>query len=172
DCERAAPALLENWRWLLLRLGVLMLDQIQQVQARDRALVAALRYRVPSGANGDPAPLLRQGIHELERRFAETAGLLREIVWTRDALFTKQRLAVRGVATLQQSYLQLDLVLEAWRGIVARLDRGELSTYEERRAVLGTALRACEERLRAATQGVSLVAPLQEFAWEPDRLAW
>ncbi|MGN6562160.1 MAG: hypothetical protein ACTHMU_05810, partial [Thermomicrobiales bacterium] len=172
DCERAAPALLENWRWLLLRLGLLMLDQIQQVQARDRALVAALRYRVPSGVNSDPAPLLRQGIHYLERRFAETDGLLREIVWTRDALFARQRLAVRGVAALQNSYLQLDLVLEAWRELVARLDRGELAAYDERRAVLGVALRACEERLRAATQGVGLVAPLQEFAWEQGAPTW
>jgi hypothetical protein len=170
--ETATPALLENWRWLLLRLGVLMLDQIQQVQTRDRALVAALRYRVPAGAQGDPALFLRQGIHHLERRFAETDGLLREIVWTRDALFARHRLAVRGVAALQNSYLHLDQLLEDWRALVARLDRGELTTAAERSTVLGAALRACEGRLRAATQGVALAPPLPEFAWEHGAPTW
>ena len=88
-CEGRQSALLDDWRWLNLRLAALMLDHVQQVLERDRRLAAELRYRVaawrslPGSTTG-----LRQTIQYLAEQFAQTDGLLREIVCTRDRLFS------------------------------------------------------------------------------------
>jgi hypothetical protein len=174
ECEATDPALGENWRWLLARIGVLMLDYLRQVVERDRRIAATLRYRVPTGSNFDPAPFLREGIHHLERQFAETAALLEEIVWTRDRLFALHKLAIRGVPKLQHSTMQLDVLLERWREIVAKLERGELASPTERRETLVAAMQAFEESQLGATRGIGLVDHLQEFAWEtgPPERKW
>jgi hypothetical protein len=171
--ERARPDLLENWRWLNVRLGVLLLDYIQRVLHRDRQLGKELRYRAAVWHHEpDPLPGLKQTIAFLERRFAETNALLDECVWTRDRLFALHKLAVRGVARLQHSYMRWDVVLEEWRRLVARLAAGELPAYPERRRALLAPLQAAEDSSRAAGRGVPLVAPLQEFAWEQGETKW
>jgi hypothetical protein len=173
DCEAREPALLENWRWLNLRLGALMLDWVQRVQRRDREIAAQLRYRVAGWRHApDPLPTLREAIAFLERRFAETAGLLDEIVWTRDRLFALHRLAVRGVPRLQHSYMQWDRVLAEWRKMPERLDRGELADFPERRAALLGPLQEAEDSARLALQGVELVEHIREFAWERGATRW
>jgi hypothetical protein len=151
-----------------------MLDYLQRVIERDRRIAATLRYRVPSGSNFDPAPFLHNGIQYLEREFAETTALLDEIVWTRDELYTRQRLAIRGVPRLQESTMGLDCLLQRWREIVARLDRGELSSPTERRQTLVAAMEAFEESQLGATRGIGLVDHIQEFAWEtgPPERKW
>jgi len=172
-CEASDPTLLENWRWLNLRLGALMLDYIQRVIERDRRLAAELRYRVAAWHHlPDPAPALKETIRFLERRFVETDGLLREVVWTRDELFARHKLAVRGVPKLQHSYQKLDLLLAAWQSVLARLERGELTDYQERHAALITPLRAAEESPRLATSGIELVDHLQEYQWEQGATSW
>jgi len=167
-CEAKDPALRENWRWLLARIGVLMLDYLQQVNERDRRFAATLRYRVPTGSNFDPAPFLREGIRTLEHAFAETAALLDEIVWTRDRLYALHKLVIRGVPKLQQSTMKLDCLLERWREIVARLERGELASPSERRQTLVAAMAEFEESQLGATRGIGLVPPIQEFAWQQN----
>jgi hypothetical protein len=171
-CEERRPDLLENWRWLNLRIGVLMLDHIQQVMARDRDLLAQVRYRAAVWRTWiDPAPGLRQTVRFLERRFAETNGLLAEIVWTRERLFDLHKLAIRGVARLQNSYIKMDLLLEEWRSILARLDEGELQDFPERYAAILRPLLVIENEPRRAAEGVALVSPLQEFPWHPHNLS-
>lgn len=171
-CEARDPALLENWRWLNLRLGVLMLDHIQRALRRDRRIAAELRYRVPSGADLDASPFLRDGIRYLERELGATDGLLREIVWTRDRLFALQWLAIRGVASLQQSYMRLDVLLERWKELLGRIERGELDDPRERRAALVAAMQGFEDSVRLATKGIGLVEHLQEYAWEHGPTDW
>ncbi len=172
-CETVAPELLENWRWLVLRLGVLMLDYIQQVQRRDRQLAATLRYRAAAWHSlPDPRPGLRRTITYLERRLRETDALLDECVWTRDRLFALQRLAVRGVSRLQRSYMKWDVLLERWRDVLERIERGELASFPERRAALVTPLQEAEDSMRLACTGMRVVAPLQEFAWESGETRW
>ena len=166
-CEMHQPELLDNWRWLNLRLGVLMLDCVQQVMHRDRRLAGRLRYRVAVLRHSlDPAPGLRQTIHYLEREFTATQALLRDIVWTRDRLFALHRLAVRGVARLQNSYMRFDVLLERWKEVLARLEEGEDMTYEERLQAIREPLADAEDSLRLAVAGISLVEHIQEFAWQ------
>lgn len=171
-CEQRDPALVDNWRWLLIRLAALMLDHMQQTVMRDRELAASLRYRVPGGSNFDPSMYLRDGIRYVTQRFAETEGLLRDIIWTRDALFAKQRLAVRGVANLQNSYMGLDRLVERWREVIAELERGGLVDHQARRATLTAAMSGFEESARAATRGIGLVEHLREYEWEEGPVTW
>jgi hypothetical protein len=172
-CESAAPELLSSWRWVQLRLGALMLDYLQRVVTRDRELAKALRYRVAAWRSlPDPVPGLKATIAHLECRFEETAALLREIVWTRDTLFAQQRLAVRGVAKLQHSYMRFDVLLERWREALARIERGELASFPARYAALVQPLEEAEESARLAGRGVPVVGPLQEFPWEPGASTW
>ena len=87
-CETREPTLIENRRWLNLRLAVLMLDYIQKVVERRRRIIARLRYRI-SFARFLPesAVKLRHTIQHLKKQFESTEALLREIVWTRDKIF-------------------------------------------------------------------------------------
>jgi hypothetical protein len=171
--ELQRPDLLENWRWLNVRLGVLMLEYIQRVLRRDRELGKQLRYRAAVWHHEpDPAPGVRQTIAFLERRFAETDALLQECVWTRDRLWDLNRLSVRGVRRLQHSYMNWDVLLEEWKAVLARMEAGELTSYPERRAALVTPLQRAEESVRTAGRGIPLVAPVQEFAWEEGETRW
>ena len=172
-CESRDPRLLDNWRWLNLRIGVLMLDHIQQVLERDRWLVATLRYRVASWRSAlDPTPGLRRTIHYLERIFGETDGLLQEIVWTRNKLFNMQKLAIRGVAKLQNSYMKLDVLLNRWKELLQQIERGELATFPERYKAIVLSMSETENSIRMATRGVPLVDHVQEFAWEKGATTW
>jgi len=172
-CEARKPDLLDNWRWLNMRVGALMLDHIQQVMVRDRELLAQLRYRVAVWRSWpDPTPGLRQTIHYLERRFAETDGLLREIVWTRDRLFDLHKLAIRGVAKLQNSYVKMDVILEKWKEALERMERGELESFPERYQALVGPLWEAERGFAELVEGVQLVDHIQEFAWEKGKTTW
>ncbi|MGH2559923.1 MAG: hypothetical protein ACRDJH_12725 [Thermomicrobiales bacterium] len=173
DCEGREPTLIENWRWLNLRLGVLMLDHIQRVVERDRRLAAEVRYRVASWQHAaNPLPGLRASIASIEQRFAETDGLLREIVATRDRLFARHKLAVRGVAALQNSYMRFDILIARWREVVVRVERGELASYPDRHAALTKPLRDAEVSVIDAMRGIALVDHIQEFAWEQGATTW
>jgi len=172
-CEAQKPDLLDNWRWLNLRVGVLMLDYIQQVMKRDRELAHQLHYRAAVWRSlPNPALGLRQTIHYIERRFAETDGLLREIVWTRDRLFDLHKLAIRGVAKLQNSYAKIDVLWEEWRKVLERIERGELESFPERREALLGPMYEITKGFRAAIEGVPLVEHIQEFAWEKGATTW
>ncbi len=177
DMVRAAEtldgALLENWRWLNLRIGALMLAYLQQVQRRDRELAAGLRYRIAAWRSlPDPLPGLTETAGYLERRLQESDGLLREIAWTRERLFALHKLAIRGVARLQASYAGFDRILARWRELLPRLAAGELADFPARYAAL------LEEPLRAERgaftqmEGLPLLPHLQEFAWESGRTVW
>jgi len=166
-CESQNPGLLDNWRWLNLRIGVLMLDYIRQVVERDRKVLAQLRYRVAVWRNWpDPTPGLRETIGYLEELFRETEGAVREIVWTRDKLFAMQKLAIRGVAKLQNSYMGLDVLLQEWKEILSRMEQGELRSFPDRYRAIMLPLQAAEDRIRLACKGIPLVEHIQEFAWE------
>lgn len=172
-CETNDPSLLNNWRWLTLRLGARMLDYLQQVVERDRQVAADLRYRAAVWHHDpDPTLAVRETIHYLERRFAETSGLLAEIVWTRDRLFAIHKLAVRGVTRLQQSYLRLDVLLEQWKEALARLERGELTDYEAKHAALIGPLREAEDSMRLSVRGIPLVDHLAEYPGESGPVTW
>jgi len=172
-CEASKPTLLDEWRWLNLRLGALMLDHIQQVVQRDRRMAAQLRYRIGVWrAWPDPVPGLRQTIQYLEREFEQTEELLHEIVWTRDRLFAMQRLAVRGVARLQNSYMKLDVLLGSYKDLLARLERGEQIPFPEQYQAILDPLRQAEDSLRLAVMGIPLVEHIQEFTWEKGATTW
>jgi hypothetical protein len=172
-CETASPALLDNWRWLNVRLGVLMLEYIQRVQQRDRELGKELRYRAAVWhSKPDPVPGVRQTVAFLERRLAETDALLAECVWTRDRLFQLHRMAVRGVTRLQRSYMKWDVLLEEWKQIAARIERGDLPTFPDKRAALLAPLQQAEDSIRAAGKGIRLVDFLQEYEWEAGETKW
>ena len=172
-CEAQQPDILNKWRWLNLRVGILMLEYIQRVMVRDRELLAESRYRVAVWRHSlDPIPGLRKTIHFFERRFSETDGMLREIVWTRDRLFEIHRLAIRGVAKLQNSYMKIDVLLEEWRSVLERLERGELSDYPERHKTLMAPLLSIEFAFEQGFRGVQIVDDLQEFAWEKGKTVW
>jgi hypothetical protein len=172
-CEAAVPALLDDWRWLVLRLGALMLDYIQRVQVRDRALGRELRYRVAGFRTlPDPTPELHAAIAFLEHRLTETDALLDECVWTRDRLFARNRLAVRGVVRLQRSYMRWDVLLERWQDVLARLEQGELPSFAEKRAALLQPLEQAEASQREAGAGVRVVEHLRELEWESGPKRW
>ena len=171
--EADDPGLLDNWRWLNLRLGVAMLSYVQRVLVRDREVAAELRYRAAVWHHDpEPSASVRETVHHLERRFAETGGLLDEIVWTRDRLFTLHKLAVRGVPRLQNSYLKLDVLLERWKEALARLERGELTDYAEKHAALIGPLREAEDSVRMGVRGVQLVEHIREYTWESGATTW
>ena len=173
SCEARAPRLLENWRWLNLRVAALMLEYLQQVMTRDRELVARLRYWVAVWRSlPDPTAVMCQAIHYLERRFAETDGLLREVAWTRDKVFRLNRLAIRGVARLQASYMKVDVMLQAWKEALAKMERGELASYPEKRWAIQEPLIAAEDSLWAGLEGIPLVKHVQEFVWEEGETEW
>ncbi|MBI2942254.1 MAG: hypothetical protein HYY04_17635 [Chloroflexi bacterium] len=172
-CEARDPSLLESWRWLSLRVAALMLDYLQRVIARDRQVAAELRYRAAVWRDRpDPRAELRETIRHLERRFDETDALLAEIVWTRDRLFAIHRLAVRGVARLQHSYMKFDVLLDRWKRTLARIEAGELPTFPERYEALIAPLREAEDSVRMAVEGVPLVEHVREFAWETGATTW
>ena len=172
-CEGKAPALLENWRWLTLRLGALTLDYLARVVRRDRDLAASLRYRVALFRDRpDPRAGLAAAIAYLEGRFAETRALLDEIVWTRDRLFAIHRLAVRSAERLQASYSRFDVCLARWKETLARIEAGELADFPTRRAEILGPLQEAEDSARLAGAGVPLVGPLQEFEWERGPTSW
>lgn len=172
-CESKDLSLLDNWRWLNLRIGVLMLDHAQRVYERDRRLLGHLRYRVALWRHWlDPTPGLRQTIVYLEDLFSETEGLLREIVWTRDKLFAMQKLSVRGVAKLQNSYMKLDVLIEEWKKVLERIEKGELKDYRERFEAILKPLMAAEDNMRLACKGIPLVEYIQEFPWEKGAPKW
>lgn len=173
DCEATQPDLLGSWRWLNLRIGVLMLEYIRQVMERDRRLAAQLRYRVAVWRSWpDPMEGLRGTIAYLEAQFEPTHALLAEIVRTRDDLYRLGKVSIRAVARMQDSYLGLDLVLQEWRALLARLERGELPDYPERSHAINAPLARAEESLAAAMRGVELVAPIREFPWEAGGPRW
>jgi len=173
QCEAIVPDLLSNWRWLNLRIAVLMLDYLQQVLERDRRLAAQLRYRVAAWRSWpDPTEGLRGTIVYLEGQFEPTRALLAEIVRTRDELYRLGKVAIRAAIRLQDSYQGLDRVLAEWRRVLERLERGELRDYAERARALAEPLNAAEESLASAMRGVPLVGPLQEFPWETGEPRW
>ncbi len=173
DCESEEPELLGNWRWLNLRIGVLMLDYIRQVMERDRRLAAQLRYRAAVWRSWpDPTEGLRGIIAYLDSQFAPTRALLAEIVRTRDDLYRLGKVSIRAVARMQDSYLGLDVVLEEWRELLARLEQGELPDYPERSHSINAPLARAEEALAAGARGIELVAPLREFPWEEGAPRW
>jgi hypothetical protein len=150
-----------------------MLDHIQHVVHRDRRLAAQLRYRVAVWRYWlDPTPGLRQTIQYLEREFAQTGNLLREIIWTRDRLFALEKLAVRGVARLQNSYMKFDVLLAEWKSLLARLDGGEPMPFPERLQAILTPLVRAEDSIRLAGEGTPLVEHIREFAWEKGATTW
>jgi len=172
-CEARDPSLLENWRWLNLRVGTLMLHYIQEVTVRDRELLAELRYRIAVWRSlPDPRPGLRRTIAFLEQRFQETDGLLREIVWTRDRLFELHKLAIRGVAKLHASFMRFDVILEEWKQVLERLERGELREFPARYEALLATPMATESSFAKLFEGVQIVGDLQEFAWETGKTVW
>lgn len=171
--ELSRPDLMENWRWLNVRLGVLMLEYIQQVLHRDRLLGKELRYRVAVWhSKPDPTPGLRQTMTYLARRLSESDALLDECVWTRDHLFAKQKVAVRAAVRLQRSYLTWDVLLQQWQEALVRLEAGEYQTFPEKRAALVLPLQAAENSVRMAGKGVPVVPPVQEFPWESGETQW
>jgi hypothetical protein len=171
--EARAPALLENWRWLNLRIAVLMLVYIARVTARDRALAREMRYRLHAFETLlDPVPGLESMIAYLEEQFSEDSGPLAETVWTRDALYARQKLAIRGVPRLQHSYMLWDSALVELRDVRTRLEAGELASFEERRAALRRAVMRPIGFLGAPSGGTSLVPHLQEFSWETGEPTW
>lgn len=173
ECEARAPALLDNWRWLSLRLGALALDYLARVVRRDRDLAATLRYRVALFRDRyDPRDGLAAAIAYLEGRFAETRAPLDEIVWTRDRLFAIHRLAARCVDRLQASYSRFDLCLARWKETLARLEAGELVDFQRRRAEIVGPLQEAEDAACLAGAGLPLVGPLQEFEWERGPTSW
>ncbi|MEN6480327.1 MAG: hypothetical protein ABFD20_11925 [Anaerolineales bacterium] len=173
SCEAKNAALLDNWRWLNVRICALMLQYIQRVMVRDRELLAELRYRIAVWRSlPDPRPGLKETMAFLERRFQETEGLLREIVWTRDRLFALHKLAIRGVAKLHHSFMRFDVVLQEWRELLARLERGELSDFSERYQALLAAPLATENGFLKLHEGVQIVPDLQEFPWETGKTHW
>jgi hypothetical protein len=172
-CERRDSTLADNWRWLSLRIGALMLDYLARVARRDRDLAAILRYRVAVFRDQpDPREGLAGAISYLERRLAETQALLDEILWTRDQLFSIHRLAIRGVARLQASYMRFDLCLARWRSVLTRLEAGELTDFQTRREAILVPLQEAEDSARLAGVGLQLVAPIREFEWETGPTSW
>ena len=172
-CEAREPLLLDNWRWLSLRLGALTLDYLARVVRRDRELGASLRYRVALFRDRpDPREGLAAAIAYVERRFAETRARLDEIVWTRDRLFAIHRLAVRSVARLQASYSRFDVCLARWKETLTRLEAGELADFQMRRAAILDPLQEAEDAVRLAGAGLPLIGPLRELEWESGPTSW
>jgi len=173
QCEATCPDLLGNWRWLNLRIAVLMLDYLQQVLERDRRLAAQLRYRVAAWRSWpDPTEGLRRTVAYLESQFEPTYALRVEIVRTRDEIYRLGKVAIRAAIRLQDSYQGLDRLLEEWRRVLERLERGELRDYAERARAVADPLNAAEESLASAMRGVPLVDPLPEFPWETGEPRW
>ena len=168
SCEEDQPALRHNWRWLLLRLAALMLAHIATVQRRDRAFAATLRYRLASfDQQLDPRSDLDAALDDMRRRMASTDDLLADIVATRDLLFALHKVAVRGVARLQNSYQRWDLVEQDWRAIRRTLDDSTtLADYPRWRDALNVSLQRAETAHLDGMAGVPIIAPLSEAPWE------
>jgi len=172
-CEKQEPSLLENWRWLNLRIGVLMLNYIQQVSTRDRQLRWVLHYRVSAWKSlPDPRSGLHQTINYVEKQFLQTNSLLRDIIWTRDKLFSIQKLNIRGVTKLQNSYAKIDVLLEKWKDVLNLLETGKLRTFPEKHKAIADLVENIESVNKEVYQGISLVEPIQEFSWEKGAAKW
>lgn len=173
EVEKRKPGVINNWRWLLIRIGALMLKYLQEVHVRDRLVLAQIQYRAAEWKHlRDPVPAIERGIEWLALKLSQTGSLLEEIVETRDKLFRLQKLNVRGVSNLQASYVGLERVLKQWREVVADLKKGQVPGYQELYRRLAEPVWACESAMLQWHRGDQLVASLVEFEWEKSPPTW